>query len=78
MTQSRDRLRICKIPTMEDTKTKQKTEFVGVRLDEDTLSALKNVAKTNGRSVSAELRERLAEFLKIAPGVGTPEPEDEC
>ena len=63
---------------MEDTKTKQKTQFVGVRLDEETLAALKNDAQQNGRSVSAELRERLAEFLKISPGVSTPETEDKC
>ena len=67
-----------KKPTMEDTKTKQKTQFVGVRLDEETLAALKNDAQQNGRSVSAELRERLAEFLKISPGVSTPETEDKC
>jgi plasmid stability protein len=63
---------------MEDTKTKQKTQFVGVRLDEETLSALKSVAQQNGRSVSAELRERLAEFLKTRDGVSTPEPGGKC
>lgn len=68
--------RAYRIETMENKENKN--QFVGVRLDEETLSALKNVAKTNGRSVSAELRERLAEFLKIAPGVGTPETEDKC
>ena len=63
---------------MEDTKTKQKTQFVGVRLDEETLAALKNVASENGRSVSAELRERLAEFIKTRDGVGTPGTEEKC
>jgi plasmid stability protein len=63
---------------MEDTKPKQKTQFVGVRLDEETLAALKNVAQQNGRSVSAELRERLAQFLKTRDGVSTPETEGKC
>lgn len=63
---------------MEDTKTKQKTQFVGVRLDEETVAALKTVAQQNGRSVSAELRERLAEFLKTREGVSTPQTGDKC
>jgi plasmid stability protein len=63
---------------MEDTKPKQKTQFVGVRLDEQTVAALKDAAQENGRSVSAELRERLAQFLKTREGVGTPEPEEKC